>query len=77
MALYINPVALRMARTVYNFGYSECSRVKHWPTDLKVLGSSHICGGDLFNRKPGSIAHNLSLSPAHCPVMTEIWFKRT
>ena len=27
-ALRVNPIALRMAKIVYNFGLSECNRVK-------------------------------------------------
>ena len=52
--------------------------VKHWPTDLavRVLPPSPS-RQNLFNRKRGSFAHNLSLSLAHCPVMTEILLKRT
>ena len=31
MTIYLSPVALRKARIVYNFGLSECNRVKfHW-----------------------------------------------
>ena len=47
-------------------------RVKRWPSDIAVSVSSTARGGDLFNRKRGSIAHSLSLSPAHHPDMTEI-----
>ena len=53
--------------------------VKRWTTDIAVPGSSPAWGGDLFNRKRGSssIAHNLSLSTAHCIDMTEIQLKKT
>ena len=33
-------------------------------------------GRTLFNCKGGTTAHSLSLSPAHCPDMTEILLKR-
>ena len=29
VVVYINPIALRKAKTVYNFGLSEYNRVKH------------------------------------------------
>ena len=41
-----------------------------WPADLAVLSLSPTGGGNLFNRKWGSMAHSLSLSPTHCPDMT-------
>ena len=48
---------------------------KRWPTDLEVTGSSPARCGNLSNRKRGSIAHSLSLSPNHRPDMTEILLK--
>ena len=51
--------------------------VKHWPTDLAVLGSIPTWGGDLFNRKQGSIAPSFLLSSIHRPDMTETLLKRT
>ena len=45
--------------------------------DVMVLSlSNQYRGGDVFNHKQGSIAHSLSLSPAHCPDITEILLKR-
>ena len=37
MAQKVDPIALRKAKIVYNFGLSECNRVKCWPSDLAVL----------------------------------------
>ena len=51
-------------------------RVTGWPADLMVPGSSPASGGDLFNCKSGSTSHSLSLSPTHCPDITEILLKR-
>ena len=39
---------------------------------IAVPGSSPALGGEVFNRKRGSNAHSLSLSPAYCPDMIEI-----
>ena len=50
--------------------------VKRWTTDLAVP-SSIPTRGEIFNRKPGSIAHSLSLSTSHRPDMTEILLKRS
>ena len=30
-ALFFNPIAHRKAKIAYNFGHSECNRVKHVP----------------------------------------------
>ena len=44
-----NPIALRKAKIVYNFGFSECNRVKvHWYT-LKRNNSSIVFSPPLFN----------------------------
>ena len=42
----INPIALRKAKIAYNFGLSECNRVKH----LKPVAESYILdkGGNIF-----------------------------
>ena len=56
--------------------YSGSVPCKLRPADLAVLGSSPACGKDLFNRKRGSVAHNLSLSLIHRPSMTEILLER-
>ena len=58
------------------WGSLLAQRVRHWPADLAVL--SLIPAGDRnqFNRKQGSIAHALSLSPSHCTDMTKIILKR-
>ena len=37
--------------------------IKRWPTDLAVPGSSPAWGGNLSNRKRGSMEHILSLLP--------------
>ena len=50
--------------------------VKRWPAVL-VFPSSIPVGGNLFDRKQGSIAHNLSLSPSYRPDMTEMLLKKT
>ena len=31
---FVSPTALRKAETVYNFGLSECNRVKNWQKDM-------------------------------------------
>ena len=46
----VNPVALRMAKTLWSFGHSECSRVKHGLNNLFACCSSfsaveHVNGG--------------------------------
>ena len=51
--------------------------LNRWPADLVVPGSSHAWGGDLFNRKRGSIAHSFPLYFTDRPDMTEILLKRT
>ena len=51
--------------------------VKRWPVDLAVLDSRHAGGGFLSNRKRDFIAHSLSISHTHRPVMTDIRIKRT
>ena len=33
---YINPIALRKAKIVYNFGLSECNRVKNQSLTIPV-----------------------------------------
>ena len=50
--------------------------VKRWSADLAVPGSISASGGVLFNHERCSIAHSLSLSHAHLPVMTEILLNR-
>ena len=30
-AQWMNPIALRTAKTLCGFGHSECNRVRHWP----------------------------------------------
>ena len=30
MPIYLNPIALRMAETLWSFGLSECNRVKYY-----------------------------------------------
>ena len=35
----LNPIALRKAKIVYNFGLSECNRVKLWDKKKKELFS--------------------------------------
>ena len=44
--LYINPFALRKAKIVYNFGLSECKRVKNLCCDHinTILLSCFYCG---------------------------------
>ena len=32
-----NPIALRKAKIVYNFGLSECNRVKHQQPSIKIV----------------------------------------
>ena len=49
--------------------------VKHWPTDLAVMGLIPRESGNLVKPKQGSIAHNLSLSSSHLPDITEIQLK--
>ena len=51
--------------------------VQRWPADLAVPGLSPACGGDLFSHKRGVIAHNISLSTAERPDMSEILLKNT
>ena len=51
--------------------------VKQWPTDLVVLGLILASGRGLSNCKRGCVAHSFSLSPAHCPDMTEILLEKT
>ena len=50
--------------------------VKRWPTDLPGLGFEPL-SRRILNRKRVSIAHNLSLSSAHCHYVTEVLLKRT
>ena len=65
-----------MAKTLWSFGHSMCNRVKHCAVDLAVTGASLIPGGpNIFDCGQDSIAHTLSLLPAHCPEMTEILLK--
>ena len=53
--------------------------VKHWPTDLEVLGSNPTQGKifSTVNRVPVHTAYHNIISSAHSPVMTEILLKRT
>ena len=51
-----------------NEGAPVAQWVKRWPADLAVP----ILRRNLLNRKRDPIAHSLSLSSAHRPVMTEI-----
>ena len=53
------------------------ARVKCWPSEPAVPGSRPACGRDLFNHNQGSTPHSLSLSPTHCPDITEKLLKRT
>ena len=48
--------------------------VEHWPADLVVL-NSFPDAEIFFNRKLGSNAYSLSLSPVHHPDMPEILLK--
>ena len=59
-------------------GARVAERVKRLPADLMVqsLILSILGGKNLFSCEPGSIAHSLSLSPFHCPGMTEILLKK-
>ena len=46
MTLLVNPFALRKAKLVYNFGLSECSRVKikvHFPYCAQKQGHPSFC----------------------------------
>ena len=45
--------------------------------DLAVAGSSPAGGGNVYNRKYGSIAYSLSLSHTHRHDMTELLLNRT
>ena len=51
--------------------------VKRWTTDLAVPTSILLSRRNHLNRKPGSIAHSLSLSTSNRPDMTEILLKRS
>ena len=73
MAQWVNPIPLRKAKIGYNFGLSECSRVKIWPADR---GSNLTRGGFLCSRKKGSIANSLPLSSSHHPVMPKSLLNR-
>ena len=45
----INPIALKMAKTPYSFGHSECSRVKEcYPNFASVL--KMVAAGNKFKR---------------------------
>ena len=51
--------------------------IKCWPADPPVLSSRPAGGGNFSTHKWNSIAQSLSLSPFHCPGMTEILLKRS
>ena len=43
MAQMLNPIALRMAKTLWSFGHSECNRVKIWIHYQKNVELAQIC----------------------------------
>ena len=52
---FVNPIALRKVKIVYNFGLSECNRVKNWQKDMEVYPftfnlQKHICSTSYSER---------------------------
>ena len=44
--VYVNPIALRMAKTLWSFGHSECSRVRE---DLHERVATHTFSFAIFS----------------------------
>ena len=59
-----------------NLGVLYISKEDNWLTDLMVLGSSRACCGVFLNRKRDSNTHNLSLIPAHHPMIKKLLEKK-
>ena len=58
----LNPIALRKAKIAYNFGLSECNRVKIWQITLfsvTLLPWSGVCS--LLRCLPGSFIHYMGM----------------
>ena len=78
LLIYLSQYAsLGSVHYVFPLGAPVAPWVKLWPSNLAVLDLSPAWGGNLFNLKQGSIAHSLSLSPAHGLDISGMLLKRT
>ena len=72
----VNPLLLGLFSLKDKSKKLKCRLLQFLFGALRVKTQLLNGGRTLFNCKGGTTAHSLSLSPAHCPDMTEILLKR-